>query len=921
MPRRYYLLLVLATLTGAWLRVWRLTEVPPGLHYDLAATALLGNEVAFNGYRPLFIQAYTGHEPLFYYWLGLWFNLIGSSVFSLRLAAALVGVLTIPAAFFAVRELMRWLQPGDRAGQYAVAALAAVLLAEAFFHLTFSRFGFRVITQPLLQSLALGWLFRALNTGGARPRLALGRFALAGALTGLTAYTYLAARLFPIPLAGFWLVVLAGAWRARLPERGRWTAGFGVYTGAALLAFAPLGVYFLQHPADFFNRVSQVAGRPGETALLWEGVRRAAEMLFINGEPYDRYNLPGLPLFPMPLGIVFVVGILGVLGVLIARPGGRPRWTAILLLLWLPAMLAPTALAVNEVFPSVIRAFGLTPLVLVFPALGLSLAFRWLQRQAPGPLFGSPYPFSVLTAGVLVFGAVSVYQLYFVEWAGLRSQRLANDADLAGIAAYLNRQDLTEVTPYVTSLHYRHPTLAYLARDFARVHWLTGGAALALPPEGAALIAVAASAPLPEAWTAGWGAFKVHEQLGVDGRPEFTVYRFEAGAAPPLPAFAPASANFGNLLTLSGYRLAVEGAQLWVEARWRVENAAPLEDYLPYARLYDATDRAWAQSGNFTFPSQQWTPGATLITRHRIDLPPGLPAAAYAVKIGVYSEAAASGLPRLTAAGAFGGERAVLGPTAPLSNTLAAPAVMLAAFAAAPVAAPPAGGAQLLAAQAPAGALRPHERFELGLFWQAPAAVDLPVTVWLGGRPLAEVTLALGPTTATRLALRVPADQPAGRASLRVGVAGAAPVTVAEVETVALARAYALPAAARPVEAAFGGVIALAGYDVIPGAEAGLTLYWRALAEQLEADYTVFVHVRDGAGQIVAQADAQPQAGGYPTSLWLPGEVVADHYQFALAPGNYSVWVGLYLAETGGRLSVAGAPADDQLLLTTIDVP
>src|SRR6266851_7337436 len=89
MPRRYYLVLTLIVLVAAFLRLWQLATAPPGLHYDLAATALLGDEVAFNGYRPVFISAYTGHEALYYYWLALWFRLVGSSVFTLRLAAAM----------------------------------------------------------------------------------------------------------------------------------------------------------------------------------------------------------------------------------------------------------------------------------------------------------------------------------------------------------------------------------------------------------------------------------------------------------------------------------------------------------------------------------------------------------------------------------------------------------------------------------------------------------------------------------------------------------------------------------------------------------------------------------------------------------------------------------------------------------------
>src|SRR3990170_2139911 len=121
MPRRFYFLLTLTVLVGAFLRLWQLTAIPPGLHYDLAATALLGNDIAFNGYRPIFIPAYTGHEVLFYYWLALWFRLLG------------------------------------------LAAFATALLSFAFFHVTFSRFGFRVITEPLIQSLALGFLFRGLD--------------------------------------------------------------------------------------------------------------------------------------------------------------------------------------------------------------------------------------------------------------------------------------------------------------------------------------------------------------------------------------------------------------------------------------------------------------------------------------------------------------------------------------------------------------------------------------------------------------------------------------------------------------------------------------------------------------------------------------------------------------------------------------
>src|SRR5258708_3795781 len=274
MPRRYYLVLTLIVLVAAFLRLWQLATAPPGLHYDLAATALLGDEVAFNGYRPVFISAYTGHEALYYDWLALWFRLVGSSVFTLRLAAAMLGILAVPATFFAIREVMRF----EKELSYPLAALAAAFLATAFWNLVFSRYGFRVISEPVVQALAIGFLIKGLwaptPVGASLREAPLFVFRqrstvyliLSGALTGLAAYTYLAARLFPVPLAVFWLALLAGVLlrRRQAGHALRDTSfNFLLFTLAALATFAPLGIYFLQTPQDFLNRATQLAPRAG----------------------------------------------------------------------------------------------------------------------------------------------------------------------------------------------------------------------------------------------------------------------------------------------------------------------------------------------------------------------------------------------------------------------------------------------------------------------------------------------------------------------------------------------------------------------------------------------------------------------------------------------------------------------------------
>ena len=122
-------------------------------------------------------------------------------------------------------------------------------------------------------------------------------------------------------------------------------------------------------------------------------------------------------------------------------------------------------------------------------------------------------------------------------------------------------------------------------------------------------------------------------------------------------------------------------------------------------------------------------------------------------------------------------------------------------------------------------------------------------------------------------------------------------------------RAPAAPHIENAVEYAFGNQIALIGYarqaEIARGATFALKLYWRALASVSE-DYTVFVHLVDANGTIIAQDDAQPQRGAYPTSFWDAGEIVADEHTWTIprdvAPGEYRLLVGVYRASDGARL-------------------
>lgn len=110
-------------------------------------------------------------------------------------------------------------------------------------------------------------------------------------------------------------------------------------------------------------------------------------------------------------------------------------------------------------------------------------------------------------------------------------------------------------------------------------------------------------------------------------------------------------------------------------------------------------------------------------------------------------------------------------------------------------------------------------------------------------------------------------------------------------------------------QATLGPGWSLEGFSAPALAAAGTRLdvsLWLRSAAPGGRDLTVFVHVLDASGRLVAQHDAPPRAGMAPTSTWQPGEVVRDRHVVALpsslAPGRYTLTAGLYDAETGARV-------------------
>lgn len=93
-----------------------------------------------------------------------------------------------------------------------------------------------------------------------------------------------------------------------------------------------------------------------------------------------------------------------------------------------------------------------------------------------------------------------------------------------------------------------------------------------------------------------------------------------------------------------------------------------------------------------------------------------------------------------------------------------------------------------------------------------------------------------------------------------------------------------------------------------PGESVAVELFW-GTSQSIPRPYTIFIHLIDPEGQLVAQSDGLPRGGQWLTTCWQPHLVFNDTYQLDLPedlpPGEYNLVAGFYWLPTGERVSLA----------------
>ena len=646
-------------------RLWQLGTIPPGLFGDEATDGLDALDV-LAGRGAVFFPANFGREGLHMWIVAASFRLLGVTPLALRLPSAIAGIATALATYWLGRELLAAYQRSGTMRRAAdpnvrrpasdivslVPLLAALYLATSFWHVHFSRFGIRGVFTPLCAALAFAAFWRAVNTGNAQevalagslappslPRSRWAWFVVSGLLLGLATHFYTASRFLPLFLAGFlivqWVVALISGRREEAILR-RYFWGIVLLYLLAALVFAPLGLYFIQHPGSFMQRASEVSAFGAGSPWLRMGQAAIANVaqFFVpgRGDPEQFYNLPGRSVFDPITAVLSLVGI----AILIWR-WRQPA--TLFLLFWFPALLLPSFLATDR-WPTLPRVLGVIPAVYFYPAIGLAAIAIAVQnavtrRRSSAKTAGERGPIWALLicAGALLVYAGLTYRDYFHVWGPSQATFDQFEGDMTAAWQWLGDHPPSDHV-YLSADIYRHPTFMLLHEQATvqtffehrnpSLSWFDARGALPLPPEGqSATYVIGSSAPLSASAASALGRFaqETNHMQAPDGTDAVTIFEWNDGASFPEPdtQFPPFAltdpVTFTDRLTLTGAALGPEsdGHQQLI-LRWRTVGSDPAAWR---ANRLEIEGRAMVPFEAFRPP--EWTPDGSFLTWTRLE--------------------------------------------------------------------------------------------------------------------------------------------------------------------------------------------------------------------------------------------------------------------------------------------------------------
>lgn len=441
-----FILLVLILLAAGFFRFWRIAEMPPGLYPDEAMNGNNVLESLHNFDWKVFYPENNGREGLFINIQSVSVAIFGNEPWALRLVSAFFGFFTVLGLYFLTGELFydknknekyryRIFKHSFSKGEF-LALVSSYLLAVSFWHINFSRIGFRAIMAPFF----LVWSFYFLFLFFRKYKLSV--LFLSGFVYGLGFHSYIAYRATPVLI----FLVFFYFWLKRPEERKKIFACAVVFFAFAIAAMSPLLIYFYKNPQDFLGRTSQVSIFSLESPfkLLAENTAKTIGMFWYRGDLNFRHNFAGEPQLVWPVGVFFAIGIIISVFRIFKEKYIFPE---LLLLSWLIIGLLPVTVS-SEGIPHALRAIIIIPSVMAISAVGIeSFAFfvkSWFDRQKEKfedlskKIARIKKEFAFFLFVFFVFLAGHAFNLYFLRYAARPEVSDAFAENYVKLGRYIN---------------------------------------------------------------------------------------------------------------------------------------------------------------------------------------------------------------------------------------------------------------------------------------------------------------------------------------------------------------------------------------------------------------------------------------------------------------------------------------------------
>jgi len=396
---------------SALLRINNLSNIPPGIYGDEAEFGLINNRILAGGYQNLFSIVDPGifSFPVISFIPQVWiYNLLGRTIFSLRLSSAFIGTISVVPFYFLVKEFL------DR----RTAFVSSFFMATSSLMISYSRLAVNNIYPPFLLILTLYFLFKGIKQ---QHNIF---FIISGLIMGLGLYSYHPFKIVPLVILFSFLI------KSLSKEfRKQYLFSFVLFFITAFISFLPQVIYYSSHLTELLARPTTILIFK---ALNFSEIYKGRELFITNlvknilvfpfGKD-DSYFVYGITKYGLlsPLVIVFIL-----VGIFRAAKKIRDwRWQ---LVFW-GIILTILATSATISCPASHRLLVATPLMFLLAGYGLTFILNYF-----------PKPSIILIAAlILISNSHWDYFVYFKYYI--------NSTD-----GWAQREPATQVAYYLKSL-------------------------------------------------------------------------------------------------------------------------------------------------------------------------------------------------------------------------------------------------------------------------------------------------------------------------------------------------------------------------------------------------------------------------------------------------------------------------------------